>query len=118
MTKMKKMLFILCLLTLISCKKDSMISYYVKNTSDKPIIFDAVEIGGPMDSFRTITVESKDSVIVSQVSMKYMTPEKWFKGFNIDRKDSVEVKDSTNPQNWIKGIDSDGKIIYTFNIVK
>ncbi|MFH7004202.1 hypothetical protein [Flavobacterium bizetiae] len=114
---MKKIVFILLTLTLMSCKKDAMISYYVKNTSDKAVIFDAIETG-PMDSFRTITVEPKDSVEVAQISMKYMTPEKWFNEFNINRKDSVEVNDTKKPQNWIKGIDRDGKLIYTFNIVK
>lgn len=71
-----------------------------------------------MDSFRTITVEPKDSVIIAEVSMNYITREKWFKELNIDRKDSVEVNDCKNPQNWIKGISEEGRSIYTFNIIK
>lgn len=112
---MKKIVLILFVVTLASCKKDNMIAYYVKNTSDKAIIFNATETG-PMDSFRTI--EANDSVIVSETSIKFKTPEAFFKDFYMDRKDSVAINDSKDPKNWKKHIDKSDKVIYTFNIIK
>ena len=98
-------------------------TFYVKNTSDKTVSFDASVMkfsqSGPYDVNQSFTVKPNDSVLARKVSMRNdVSPEKWFTQFNIFPTDSLEFNDPKNPQNWVKTIGKDGKPIYTFNIVK
>ena len=123
MTKMRKIATLLLLLTLMSCGSYTMSTFYVKNTSNKPVSFDASVMkfsqNGPYDINQSFTVKPNDSVLARKVSMRNdVSPEKWFTQFNIFPTDSLEFNDPKNPQNWVKIIGKDGKPIYTFNIVK
>ena len=123
MTKMKKITTFLLLLTLMSCGSYTMSTFYVKNTSDKTVNFDASVMkfsqNGPYDVNQSFSIKPKDSVLTRKASMKNgVSPEKWFTQFNIFPTDGLEFNDPNNPQNWIKTIGKDGKPIYTFNIVK
>ena len=123
MTQMRKLTTLFLLLTLVSCGSYTMSTFYVKNTSDKPVSFDASVMkfsqSGPYDVNQSFTVKPNDSVLARKVSMRNdVSPEKWFTQFNIFPTDSLEFNDPKNPQNWVKTIGKDGKPIYTFNIVK
>ena len=123
MTQMRKLTTLFLLLTLVSCGSYTMSTFYVKNTSNKPISFDASVMkfsqNGPYDINQSFTIKSNDSVMTRKVSMRNdVSPEKWFTRFNIFQTDSLEFNDPKIPQNWVKTIGKDGKPIYTFNIVK
>lgn len=122
-TQMRKLTTLFLLLTLVSCGSYTMSTFYVKNTSDKTVSFDASVMkfsqSGPYDVNQSFTVKPNDSVLARKVSMRNdVSPEKWFTQFNIFPTDSLEFNDPKNPQNWVKTIGKDGKPIYTFNIVK
>ena len=123
MTQMRKITTLFLLLTLVSCGSYTMSTFYVKNTSNKPISFDASVMkfsqNGPYDINQSFTIKPNDSVMTRKVSMRNdVSPEKWFTRFNIFPTDSLEFNDPKIPQNWVKTIGKDGKPIYTFNIVK
>lgn len=120
---MRKIVTYLFFLTLTSCGSYTMSTFYVKNTSNKSVSFDASVLKysqmGHYNINQSFTVNPNDSVLVRKVSMRNdLSPEKWFTQFNIFPTDSLEFNDPKNPQNWVKTIGKDGKPIYTFNIVK
>lgn len=120
---MKKITSLLILFTLLSCGNYTMSTFYVKNTSEKSISFDASVMkfsqNGPFDVNQSFTIKPKDSVLTRRASMRNdVSPEKWFTSFNIFPTDSLEFNDPNLSQNWVKSIGKDGKPIYTFNIVK
>jgi len=111
------------LLTLMGCGSYTMSSFYVKNTSNKPVNFNASVLKysqmGPFLLNVPFTVKAKDSVLARKVALRNdVTPEKWFEKFDIFPVDSLEFNDPKNALNWIKSIGQDGKPMYTFNIVK
>ena len=121
--KIKKITSLLLLLTLMNCGSYTMSTFYVKNTSDKAVSFDASVLkfsqNGPYDVNQSFTIKPNDSVLTRKGSMRNdISPEKWFTQFNIFPTDNLEFNDPKNPQNWIKTIGKDEKPIYTFNIVK
>lgn len=114
---------ILLLMTLISCRTYTTNTFYVKNTSSKPVSFDVsvwkFSQNVSYNVKQSFTVSPNDSVLTRRASMKNnLGPEKYFTHFNIFPTDSLEFNDPRNPQNWIKTIGQDGKPVYTFNIVK
>ncbi len=120
---MKKIILFILSLSLMSCGSYTMSTFYVKNTSNKPVSFDASVMkfsqNGPYDVNQSFTIKPNDSVLARKASMKNdVSPEKWFTQFNIFPVDGLEFNDPKNPQNWIKTSDKDGKPVYTFNIVK
>ena len=123
MTKMRKITSLLLLLTLLSCGSYTMSTFYVKNTSNKPVNFNASVVKhsqmGPFLLNIPFTVKAKDSVLARKIALRSdLTPENWFEKFEIFPTDSLQFNDPKNSQNWVKTIGKDGKPIYTFNIVK
>ena len=95
---MRKIATFLLLLTLMSCGSYTMSTFYVKNTSNKPVSFDASVMkfsqNGPYDINQSFTVKPNDSVLARKVSMRNdVSPEKWFTQFNIFPTDSLEFND-------------------------
>lgn len=120
---MKKITAFLIFFSFLSCGTYTMTSFYVKNTSDKNVSFDASVLkfsqNGPYDVNQNFIIKPKDSVLARKVSMKKdVSPEKWFTQFNIFPTDSLEFNDPKDPQNWLKSYSNDGQLIYVFNIVK
>ena len=107
----------------MSCGSYTMSTFYVKNTSEKQINFNASVVKysqmGPYLLNVPFTIKAKDSVLARKVKMRTdLSAENWFEKFEIFPIDGLEFNDPKNPQNWIKTIGKDGKPIYTFNIIK
>ena len=120
---MKKIIFLFILFTLISCGNYTMSTFYVKNTSDKQVNFNATVVKysqmGPYLLNVPFAIKPNDSVLARKVKMRSdLSPENWFEKFEIFPTDSLEYNDPKQSQNWIKTIGKDGNPIYTFKIVK
>lgn len=110
---------------LMSCGTYPMTSFYVKNTSNKAISFDATvikmsQIQGSYPLQKSFYVLPKDSVLARQTGFKAggLNPQNWFTDFNIVSVDSIEFNDPKIAENWKKSIDAKGKTSYTFTINK
>ena len=123
-TKIRKIITILISLILIGCGSYPLTTFYVKNTSDKPISFNATVMKhsqtGPFYINQPFTVQPKDSVLTRKIGYKIdgQNPQNWFTKFKIFPIDSLEFNDPKQPQNWVKSLDKDGKPMFTFKIVK
>lgn len=111
------------LFSLLSCGSYTMSTFYVKNTSDKPVNFNATVIKysqtGPFLMNVPFVVMPKDSVLARRVKLKSgLTPENWFTEFKIFPTDGLEFNDPKEPRNWVKSMGNDGNPVYTFEIVK
>ena len=103
------------------CSDDEyvMTEFYVKNTSDKIIRFDASvwkssEILGPHEVSESFTVYPSDSVLARRV--KWMKEnKKWFTDFTIYPIEGVQMNDPNLPENWIKH-HKNGLPIYVFTL--
>lgn len=123
MMKIRKILFVLLPLILMSCGNYTMSTFYVKNTSDKSVSFDAsvtkFSQSGPYVINQHFTVKPNDSVLARKVALRNdVSPEKWFTQFTIFPTDGLEFNDPKVGQNWVKTVGKDGKPVYIFNIVK
>jgi hypothetical protein len=120
---MKKITIILITFTLLSCGSYTMSTFYVKNTSNKSVNFNASVVkysqAGPYLLNVPFIVKANDSVLARKVAMRSdLTPENWFEKFEIFPIDSLQFNDPKQTLNWKKTIDKDGKPIYTFTINK
>ena len=109
---------------MVGCGSYPTTTFYVKNTSDKPISFNATVMKrsqmGPFYINQPFTVQPKDSVLTRKVGYKSdgQNPQNWFTEFKIFPVDSLEFNDPKLAQNWIKSVGKDGKPMFTFKIVK
>lgn len=120
---MKKITTILILFTLYSCGSYTMSTFYAKNTSNKPVNFNASVVKySQMGTYLLnipFVVKPKDSVLARKVELRSdLTPEHWFQKFEIFPADSLKFNDPKETLNWKKTIDKAGKPIYTFTINK
>ena len=130
---MKKLILSMFLLsyTLTSCgilfpfpenKKFPITTFYVKNNSNETINFSSTVVVFPMSRgplTRNFSVFPKDSILARQVEFrKDAEPQKWFLEFIIFPNDKVKTFDPNKAENWKKGIDSKGRLIYTFLIAE
>jgi hypothetical protein len=99
-----------------------MTKFYVKNTSNKTIRFDASvikfsQITDPYEVSLPFTVYANDSVLARETrfSRDGKNPQRWFNTFVIHSVDGIEMNDPNLPKNWIKYNTNDNPIlcIYT-----
>lgn len=97
-------------------------TFYVKNNSNETINFSSTVVVFPMSRgplTRNFSVPPKDSILARQVDFKKdAEPQKWFLEFKIFPNDNVKTFDPNKPENWKKGVDSKGRLIYTFLIAE
>lgn len=97
-------------------------TFYVKNNSNETINFSSTVVVFPMSRgplTRNFSVPPKDSIVARQVDFKKdAEPQKWFLEFNIFPNDNVKTFDPNKAENWKKGVDSKGRLIYTFLIAE
>lgn len=97
-------------------------TFYVKNNSNETINFSSTIVVFPMSRgplTRSFSVPPKDSILARQVGYKKdAEPQKWFLEFKIFPNDNVKTFDPNIAENWKKGVDSKGKLIYTFLIAE
>ena len=96
---------ILISLIFIGCENYPLTTFYVKNNSDKPIIFNATVMKhsqkGSFYINQPFTVQVEDSVLTRKIGYKIdgQNPENWFTEFKIFPIDSLEFNDPKQPQN-------------------
>ena len=98
-----------------------MTEFYVKNTSDKTISFEASvmkssEILGPHEVSEKFTVLPNDSVLARKIRFLEDNT-KWFTSFIIYPIEDIQMNDPNLPENWIKH-KKDDLPIYVFTINK
>lgn len=97
-------------------------TFYVKNNSNETINFSSTVVVFPMSRgplTRNFSVPPKDSILARQVDFKKdVEPQKWFLEFKIFPNDNVKTFDPNKAENWKKGVDSKGRLIYTFLIAE
>ena len=78
---MRKLTTLFLLLTLVSCGSYTMSTFYVKNTSDKTVSFDASVMkfsqSGPYDVNQSFTVKPNDSVLARKLKLAFWHPIKF-----------------------------------------
>ena len=101
-----------------------MTAFIVKNTSDKPISFNANVIKmsqsfGRQEISNSFTVKPHDSIIARQTYFKKdgENPQKWFSKFDIFPVNGIELNNPTLSENWKKGV-KDKVPTYTFILNK
>ena len=108
---------------MFACEKEyPLTEFYVKNTSNKTIIFDASVLKGssmPVENIQRFTVFANDSVLARRVGFKEdgKNPQKWFHKFIIYPVDGIEMNDPELPENWIKH-NNNGTPTYVFTLNK
>ncbi len=103
-------------------KKFPTTTFYVKNNSNETINFSSTVVVFPMSRgplTRNFSVRPKDSILARQISFKKdAEPQKWFIEFIIFPNENVKIFDPNKAENWIKGVNSKGRPIYTFTIAE
>jgi len=101
-----------------------MTEFYVKNTSNKTISFEASiikssQISGPYEVSLPFTVYANDSVLARKIEFVKdgKNPQKWFHRFTIQPVEGIQMNDPNLPENWIK-YDKNGTPIYVFTLNK
>lgn len=125
---MKKIFVIIVLsIVFISCGSLGSAShptttFYVKNNSSETINFSSTVVVFPMSRgplTRHFYVPPKDSILARRVDFKKdAEPQKWFLEFKIFPNDNVKIFNPNKAENWIKRVDSRGKLLYTFIIAE
>lgn len=94
--------------------------FYVKNTSNKTIYFDATVvlfISKPAIT-SSFTVNPKDSVLARSVGIKTdAEPQIWFKSFEIYPVEGIQMNDPNLSANWVK-YNFNEKPTYVFTLNK
>ena len=98
-----------------------MTEFYVKNTSDKTISFEASvmkssQILGPHEVSETFTVYPNDSVLARKIEF-LADNTKWFTSFIIYPVEGIQMNDPNLPENWIK-YNRNNLLIYVFTLNK
>jgi len=98
--------------------------FYVKNTSQKTITFDASiikpsQLSGPYEVSLSFTVNANDSVLArkAQFNRDGKNPQNWFHTFVIHPVEGVQMNDPNLSENWIK-YDVNVMPIYVFTLNK
>ncbi|PIE50410.1 MAG: hypothetical protein CSA38_03130 [Flavobacteriales bacterium] len=124
---MKKILLgITILSTLVGCmsmKNYADTAFYAKNTSSKPISFEAGIMKNSMSFGRyevknSFQVSPNDSILIIRTNFKkeYDNPQHMFSTFTIFPGDeNTKYSDAQNPKNWKKYLKGD-LVIYTFTL--
>ena len=120
---MKKVFLLCSILLFFACEKFDTVTteYYVKNTSNKTIHFDASvlkqsTIMGPHEVTVSFTVHPNDSVLARKAEYWKETT-KWFTRFIIYPVEGIQMNDPNLPENWIK-YDKNGLPVYVFTLNK
>jgi len=104
---MKKVFLFFSMVLFFACNKHYvMTEFYVKNTSDKTISFEASvmkssQILGPHEVSETFTVYPNDSVLARKIEF-FADNTKWFTSFIIYPVEGIQMNDPNLPDNWIK----------------
>ena len=123
--EMRKILLFCSIILFVSCgekerREFPMTNFYVKNTSDKTIRFDASVIQrGIGEVSLPFTVHSNDSVLARRIGFLRDgdNPQKWFHRFVIHPVEGIQMNDPNLPENWVKSGTYD-EPIYVFTINK
>ena len=122
-----KKVFLFCLAMLLSAcnlfEDNVMTDFYVKNTSNKTISFEASvikpsQISGPQEVSLPFTVYPNDSVLARRISFRKDSekPQKWFHKFIIHPVEGIRMNDPNLPENWIKYNTNDNPVyVFTLN---
>ena len=130
---MKQVLLLLTILLVTSCVdfNDNEIpttDFFVKNTSDKTITFDASVLKFSSLTMTTttttivtisFTLNAKDSVLAREAgySKDGKVPQSWFESFEIYPVNGIQMNDPNLAENWIK-YNVNNKHIYVFTLNK
>jgi hypothetical protein len=121
-----KKVFLFCLVMIFFfCFLDSiMTEFYVKNTSNKTISFEASiikfsQITDPYEISLSFTVPPNESVLARKTEFQKdgKEPQKWFTKFVIHPVYGVEMNDPYLLENWVKYIKNDTPV-YEFTLNK
>ena len=111
---MKKIILSFTILLMTSCidftnKDTPTTNFYVKNTSNKTISFNASvvkfsQLTDPTTVSVTFVVYPNDSVLAREVGFTKdgTAPQSWFKSFEIIPVSGIEMNDPNLAENWIK----------------
>jgi hypothetical protein len=123
--KKLKTIIVACVLPLllVACGESGypMTEFYVKNTSDKIISFEASVIKPP-DYYEVslpFTVYPNDSVLARKIGFAKdgKNPQKWFNKFVIHPVEGIPMNDPKLSENWIKcNTNSIPTYVFTLNI--
>jgi hypothetical protein len=119
---MKKVFLYFSIILFFACSKDYvMTEFYVKNTSDKIINFEASvmkssQILGPHEVTEFFTVHPNDSVLARKIEF-LADNTKWFTSFKIYQVEGIQMNDPNLPENWIK-YNRNNLPIYVFTLNK
>jgi hypothetical protein len=122
---MKKVLLFFSIVLFFACSKDEFLvtDFYVKNTSNKTISFDASILKRSSDGYHELSlpfvVYANDSVLArrTEFSKDGKNPHKWFRKFIIHPVEGIEMNDPNLPENWIK-YNTNGNPVYVFTLNK
>ena len=121
---MKKVFLFFSIVLLFACSKDEFLvtDFYVKNTSDKTISFDASVFKRSSTGYYEISlpfvVYTNDSVLARRIefSKDGKNPQKWFHKFIIHPVEGIQMNDPNLPENWIKYNTNDNPVyVFTLN---
>ena len=123
---MKKVFLFCSVVLFFACSKDEdylMTDFYVKNTSNKTIKFDASIMKREHDGWSVyslpFTVYANDSVLARRISFRKdgENPQKWFYKFIIYPVEGIQMNDLNLSKNWIK-YNMNNNPIYIFTLNK
>lgn len=99
-------------------------TFFVKNTSDKPISFTTSiikrsQMAGPQIITKAFTVNPNDSILARELYYKKDTqsPQGWFSEFKIMPVDGIKMNDPLLASRWKKST-KEKNIYYTFTLNK
>ena len=124
---MKKVSILLSIVFFYACNIDENFpttEFYVKNTSDKVIKFEASvmkqsELSGPQVVSLSFIVNPNEIVLARKVGFAKdgKNPQSWFKEFIIHPVQGIQMNDPNLSENWIKD-DSGVTPVYVFTLNK
>ena len=128
MNKIKAMKKIIVLIAVVLCsactKEHVMTEFYVKNTSNKTISFEATivkpsTITGTYEVTLPFTVNANDKVLARKIEFQKdgKDPQKWFTRFVIYPVEGIQMNDPNLSENWVKS-NKDGTPVYEFTLNK
>jgi len=118
----KKVFLFFSTVLFFACGKEYvMTEFYVKNTSNKTISFEASvmkssQILGLHEVTETFTVHPNDSVLARKIEF-LANNTKWFTRFIIYPVEGIQMNDPNIPENWIR-YDRNNLPIYVFTLNK